>query len=223
MNLSDFIPLHHAYLIEGDARSSHVKLLKILKKEHGINIENNPDFLTSTFGTFAIEDARNIKEQASRRAVGTGKRIFIISLNSMTREAGNALLKTLEEPTEGTYFFILIPSIKRILPTILSRCRVIYFSGEKAASLAFGAGDFILLPIPKRLAVVKDILSDLEKEKISKSDVFSFIQEVVKTKHSQIKNIEEFKSLGFSSKVASYALDQSSSVKLILEYLALCA
>ena len=37
----------------------------------------------------------------------------------------NALLKILEEPTEGIYAIFTTKNINRILPTIISRCQVI--------------------------------------------------------------------------------------------------
>ncbi len=43
----------------------------------------------------------------------------------MTIAAANALLKTLEEPSENSIIILLTSDIDILLPTIVSRCRVI--------------------------------------------------------------------------------------------------
>src|SRR5690606_7547809 len=45
----------------------------------------------------------------------------------MQPASANALLKTLEEPTPDTTFILLSSNIQEMLPTILSRCTVLYF------------------------------------------------------------------------------------------------
>ena len=45
----------------------------------------------------------------------------------MSEEAMNALLKTLEEPPEGTLILLLASASQKLLPTIRSRCQTIFF------------------------------------------------------------------------------------------------
>ncbi len=45
----------------------------------------------------------------------------------MSEEAMNALLKTLEEPPEGTLILLLASAPQKLLPTIRSRCQTIFF------------------------------------------------------------------------------------------------
>lgn len=45
--------------------------------------------------------------------------------DKLTESAGNALLKTLEEPTENSFIILIANDEQRLLPTLLSRCRVI--------------------------------------------------------------------------------------------------
>lgn len=47
----------------------------------------------------------------------------------MTLEAANALLKTLEDPPEGTVFLLTTSNLKDILPTVVSRVRMLKFRG----------------------------------------------------------------------------------------------
>ncbi|MEN0058329.1 MAG: DNA polymerase III subunit delta', partial [Bdellovibrio sp.] len=41
--------------------------------------------------------------------------------------AANSLLKTLEEPPEGTFFFLIAPSMAGVMPTLRSRSRTVQF------------------------------------------------------------------------------------------------
>lgn len=50
------------------------------------------------------------------------KVLIIESAHQMTVAAANSLLKTLEEPTNDTYLFLLTDKLDTLLPTIKSRC-----------------------------------------------------------------------------------------------------
>lgn len=59
--------------------------------------------------------------------LGHGK-VFIVDQAELLNPAGqNALLKTLEEPTPGTYVVLVTASEHRLLPTIRSRCQRVAF------------------------------------------------------------------------------------------------
>lgn len=219
MNFADhFQILSHSYLIEGDHDAVEKELISIFSGIHGIKTAGNPDFWQRRFGTFAIDDAREVKELASMRKSGEGKRIFMISAVGLTREASNALLKTLEEPGEGTHFFLILPSVRRVLPTILSRSRVVS-SGFRNTEEKSGSPESFLKASPsKRLALIKDMLLKLEKEQITKADIQSFIIETIELYHAKHP---KSKKLGPAADISSYSGDQSASLKMILEYLAL--
>ncbi|NPB07020.1 MAG: AAA family ATPase [Aquificae bacterium] len=86
-----------------------------------------------------IDQIRGIKEFVSRRPV-TGRKVVIIDdAHAMTRQAANALLKTLEEPPPDTHFILTAPSKSALLPTIVSRTFPVEFKGftdEEVARLA---------------------------------------------------------------------------------------
>jgi DNA polymerase III delta prime subunit len=219
---SHFTPLSQVYLIEGNCSAINSELISLLEKDHSIVFQANPDAWVGTFATFAIDDAREIKEMASKKKIGEGKRVFIISAESLTREASNALLKTLEEPSEGTHFFIIVPSAKRILPTILSRVRVVKHDSLARSSIT-SAEAFLKLSPAERVKKIKDIFVDLEKEVITRADVNALIESVLHHIYEKNQGKNEQKSLEKQALAVSYARDQSASLKMILEYLALTA
>lgn len=53
----------------------------------------------------------------------------------MTPEAANCLLKSLEEPLPDTVFLLVTEDERMLLPTIVSRCRVVFFRQESAGDL----------------------------------------------------------------------------------------
>ena len=67
--------------------------------------------------------------ELAMRPMTASRRIAVIDdAQTMTREAANALLKTLEEPPPGSILFLLTPSADAILPTIRSRCQPVTFA-----------------------------------------------------------------------------------------------
>lgn len=71
-----------------------------------------------------IDDIRRINETVGY-ATACGKyKIYIIDeVHMLTKEAFNALLKTLEEPPPKVLFFFATTEPHKVLPTILSRCQ----------------------------------------------------------------------------------------------------
>lgn len=71
-----------------------------------------------------IEDIRQINETVGYATVAGSYKIYIIDeVHMLTKEAFNALLKTLEEPPPKVKFFFATTEPHKVLPTILSRCQ----------------------------------------------------------------------------------------------------
>lgn len=76
----------------------------------------------------AVDQIRRLQARISTRPGMSEKRAIIIdAADDMERGAANALLKSLEEPPQGTYFFLISHSSERLLPTIRSRCQILRF------------------------------------------------------------------------------------------------
>ena len=83
-----------------------------------------------------FELARNIKVDqiramqgrlTTRPTLGARRAIVVDPADDMEKGAANALLKSLEEPPDGTIFLLVAHAPARLLPTIRSRCRVLRF------------------------------------------------------------------------------------------------
>lgn len=83
-----------------------------------------------------IDAIRALDKEAHFRPYESAKRIFIIDdAHKMNASASNALLKTLEEPPETSWIFLITSQPERLLSTITSRCQTIRFSGVAAAEI----------------------------------------------------------------------------------------
>ena len=134
--------LHHALLIQGPpglGKSSfalQLGQLLLCKARQGHKVcgecqscllnaaTTHPDLHVvesdKQIGVDQIRDA--IKKLISSAHMSGAKVLIIYHAHTMTESSANALLKTLEEPTENTFLLLTTDKPERILPTIKSRC-----------------------------------------------------------------------------------------------------
>ena len=76
-----------------------------------------------------IDAVRDVNDKLYERArLGGAKVVWISDAALLTDAAANALLKTLEEPPENTWFFLACEEPARLLTTLRSRCRLHHLS-----------------------------------------------------------------------------------------------
>ena len=95
-----------------------------------VNSHNHPDVLwvrpTGAQRMIKIDQIRELQAALAFKSFEGGKKVaFILHADRMKAEAANALLKTIEEPPESTYVFLLADNSESLLPTITSRCQQI--------------------------------------------------------------------------------------------------
>ena len=187
MNLFDNLKpesLHHAYIVEGNREQSFQDLCLFCEDKLKTSIKANPDFWYESVDRFTILHARTLREMQMKRTLGECK-IFVVSFNFITREAQNALLKVLEEPTTGTRVFILTPSSNIFLDTVLSRVSILR---SKKNTETISADKFLKASYDSRSKIVAKIIKDIKDEKISKSEAIVFVQDI---SHSLHKNLQK--------------------------------
>jgi DNA polymerase-3 subunit delta' len=75
-----------------------------------------------------IDQVREVAARAALRAYEGRMQVFILDPADLMQEpAGNALLKTLEEPAGASLFVLVTASPAALLPTVLSRCQAVRF------------------------------------------------------------------------------------------------
>ncbi|NVK55409.1 MAG: DNA polymerase III subunit delta' [Alteromonadaceae bacterium] len=85
---------------------------------------NHPDrYVLESDKQLGVDAIRNSIQKLNTTAqIGRHKVLLIPIADKMTEAAANALLKTLEEPTDNTYLLLITHRLTGLLPTILSRC-----------------------------------------------------------------------------------------------------
>ena len=82
--------------------------------------------LENKAGNISVHEAKDIISKLSLKPYESEFKVMIIYLaEKMNAEASNKLLKLLEEPPQGTFFFLVCHKPDKLLPTILSRCQII--------------------------------------------------------------------------------------------------
>lgn len=108
---------HHAILLQASSLEDSLLPTRFMTQDADVQ-----HLVSDTFG---IDEARELTEQASRKAVTEEGRTFVICTNSITLQAQNALLKLFEEPPAGVRFYLLLPNTEVIIPTLRSRLYVL--------------------------------------------------------------------------------------------------
>jgi DNA polymerase-3 subunit delta' len=93
-----------------------------------LNSNTYPDHLNliaekNSLGVDEIRHANSFLQKTAH--LGVFKTVLIEHAQTMTPAAMNALLKTLEEPSDNSVIILLTNDIEMLLPTIISRCRVL--------------------------------------------------------------------------------------------------
>lgn len=116
--------------------------------------------------TIKVETIREVCHQMDVGAMeGLVKMCVIEECQRMTPAASNAFLKTLEEPRENRFFWLLTSHPGSLLPTLVSRCVSFRVPPAKQVLLAEGdqiAKDFELFLKQKDLSVLASYLDSKE-------------------------------------------------------------
>jgi DNA polymerase III subunit delta' len=93
-----------------------------------------------------IDQIRSLQASLTTRpGLADTRAIIIDAADDLERNGANALLKSLEEPPVGTFFFLVSHASDRLLPTIRSRCQILRFEplsdSDMAIALAAAAPD----------------------------------------------------------------------------------
>lgn len=87
--------------------------------------DKSPDYIEiDGASNNGVEEIRNLKETVKYRPLKNRSRVVVIDeVHMLSNSAWNALLKTIEEPPEHTYFIMATTDFHKIPATIISRCQ----------------------------------------------------------------------------------------------------
>ena len=194
----------HSYLLFSNFSSELLKQSKMFAMLLAFDSKDyteHPDIKvidSENLNTLGVEDIRDVINKDSLSPIeGKYKVVIFPPVKSLTEEASNALLKTIEEPSSRSIFIILSSgkfwsharddSQNTILSTIKSRCRTIFLESENEIKFDFSTLDFekfldgtyLNLDIEKNLVeklqeVTQDLkdINETESERIKRYQIF---------------------------------------------------
>lgn len=182
--------ISHAYLFSGSRGIGKTSTARIFAKEVGTS--DNDLYEIDAASNRGIDEIRALREAVNSLPFESKYKVYIIDeAHMLTKEAFNALLKTLEEPPKHIIFILATTEPDKLPETVVSRCQHFQFKkpGQK-------------------------ILRDLVNE-VSKKEGFSL--EPSSADLVAILGDSSFRdALGILQKVISSSADKKISVKEVL-------
>jgi len=125
----------HAILFSGTRGTGKTTLARIFAK--AIGTSDLDLYEIDAASNRGIDDVRELKEAVNTMPYESTHKVYIIDeVHMLTKEAFNALLKTLEEPPDHVVFILATTEEEKLLDTILSRCQVFRMHSPTRAVLA---------------------------------------------------------------------------------------
>ncbi len=228
--------LGHVYLVAG-GREKVAAVSDFLKKA-GIEMDLNPDVYVREYLSFGIDDARELRERAclraithrqtNTRAMAGARRVFIIVTPSMTSDAQNALLKTLEEPPAGAVFFFVVASPETLLSTLRSRSHILSLPtgamprpGLGIETVGLDVKKFLTAALAKRIDMVKQLYVREDDEERDVRGAVAFLSELERTLSAKVNDEKVREGIRAIYLAQKHLMDKGSLLKPLLEQLAL--
>ncbi|MCD8495176.1 MAG: DNA polymerase III subunit gamma/tau [Candidatus Pacebacteria bacterium] len=152
----------HAYLFAGSRGTGKTTLARIFAKALGTHDHDLYEIDAASHR--GIDDIRELRSGVGTLPFSSPYKVYIIDeVHMLTKDAFNALLKTLEEPPAHVIFILATTELDKILPTIVSRCQVLHFHKPTHALLqdvvrdiATREGYTLGVGVPEAIALLGD-------------------------------------------------------------------
>ena len=116
----------HAYLFSGGRGTGKTSMARILA--HALGTSEKDLYEMDAASNRGVDDIRELREGVATMPFDSRYKVYIIDeAHMLTKEAFNALLKTLEEPPAHVIFIMATTELERMPETIQSRCQVFRF------------------------------------------------------------------------------------------------
>ncbi|MEK7575592.1 MAG: hypothetical protein AAB491_00685, partial [Patescibacteria group bacterium] len=225
----------HGYLLFGDfevARKAAYDAAKVILLESDENgsLNSHPDFFYQKFELFGVKDSAYIKDKVSLKPFFGERKVFVAEISYFSIEAENSLLKILEEPTPGTHFFLIVPTIESVIPTLRSRLVAVDFSEGYKKEVIEDKQNFCRKFIKALPSIRLELVNKMLKKDFSqdKKRAIDFLNELELTIADKLKSATpsvQQNQIVFSleeiGRNREFLFDRAPSVKMILEHLAL--
>jgi len=126
--------LAHAYLFAGSRGTGKTSVARILAETAGVS--KNDIYEMDAASNRGIDDVRAIRDGVSAAPFESRYKVYIVDeAHMLTKDAFNALLKTLEEPPAHVIFILATTEMEKLPETVISRCQVFKFKKPSQIAL----------------------------------------------------------------------------------------
>jgi DNA polymerase-3 subunit gamma/tau len=116
----------HAYLFAGTRGTGKTSLARIFA--HAIGTTDRDLHEIDAASNRGIDDVRALREEVHTLPFESSYKVYVVDeVHMLTKDAFNALLKTLEEPPAHVIFILATTEKEKVLDTIISRCQTFTF------------------------------------------------------------------------------------------------
>jgi DNA polymerase-3 subunit gamma/tau len=116
----------HAYLFSGPRGTGKTSVARILASV--LKTADHDLYEIDGASNRGIDEIRALREGVETHPLSSPYKVYIIDeVHMLTKEAWNALLKTLEEPPTHVIFILATTELQKVPETIISRCQSLVF------------------------------------------------------------------------------------------------
>ena len=116
----------HAYLFAGSRGIGKTSIARIFARE--LKVSANDTYEIDAASNRGIDDIRELRDGVAVLPFESPYKVYILDeVHMLSKDAWNALLKTLEEPPAHVIFILATTELEKVPETVISRCQVFAF------------------------------------------------------------------------------------------------
>jgi DNA polymerase III subunit gamma/tau len=181
----------HAYLFSGSRGTGKTSVARILAR--AVETSDEDIYEIDAASNRGIDNIREIREHVAVLPFSSPFKVYIIDeVHMLSKDAWNALLKTLEEPPSHVIFILATTELDKVPETIISRCQTFSFkkpsreilrleitriAKKEGVTLDAGAADLIALlgdgAFRDALGMLEKVIAASSDKKITREEVES--------------------------------------------------
>lgn len=179
----------HAYLFSGSRGTGKTSIARIFAT--ALDTSSEDIYEIDAASNRGIDDIRHLREHVAVLPFSSAFKVYIIDeVHMLSKDAWNALLKTLEEPPAHVIFVLATTELDKVPDTIISRCQTFSFkkptrevlrshiikvAKKEGYEIDNGAGDLIALlgdgSFRDALGTLEKVVTISKDKKISREEV----------------------------------------------------